>query len=253
MSSADRFGYEWSKFHEITPEYEQQFLRWVSPLKPQDFKNKIILDAGCGIGRNSLWPLKYGAKKVIAFDFDEKTVAVAKNNLFSYKNADVRYASIYDISYRNQFDVVMCIGVIHHLGNPREAIEHLIQAVKRGGILISWVYGYEGNEWIIRYINPIRKVTSMIPIPVTYFITLTPSLILFLLLKIYRRRHPYLKLLSSFHFWHVHSIVFDQLLPKIANYWKKEDVEKLFYDKRLRQMRIMHTNGNSWTVIARKV
>ena len=53
LGSQERFGYEWNKFNKIVPKYELQFLKWVFPLKKEDFKDKKILDAGCGIGRNS--------------------------------------------------------------------------------------------------------------------------------------------------------------------------------------------------------
>jgi len=115
MSSAERFGYEWNKFNKIIPEYEIQFLKWVYPLKKDDFKDKIILDAGCGTGRNSYWPLLYGAKKVVAFDFDKRIVDVAKKNLSQFENAEAVYQSIYDIAYENEFDIVFSIGVVQFL------------------------------------------------------------------------------------------------------------------------------------------
>ena len=64
LGSQERFGYEWKKYSQIIPEYEKQFLKWISPIEKKDFAGKKILDAGCGIGRNSFWPLTYGAKEV---------------------------------------------------------------------------------------------------------------------------------------------------------------------------------------------
>ena len=60
MASEDRFGYEWDKYSDIYPDYEQQFLNWISPLDSEDFIGKDILDAGCGMGRNSYYALQYG-------------------------------------------------------------------------------------------------------------------------------------------------------------------------------------------------
>ena len=161
MASQERFGYEWSKWTQIDREDEIQFLKWVYPLNKEDFKGKIVLDAACGKGKNAVWPLKYGAEKLVAFDYDKGTVAAAAKNLSKFKNATVEYNSVYDIKYRNQFDIVFCIGVIHHLEDPHKAIKKLVDAAKPNGTVLIWVYGYEGNEWIIKYINPLRKnITS---------------------------------------------------------------------------------------------
>jgi len=59
-------------------------------------------------------------------------------------------------------------------------------------------------------------------------------------------------MISNFRFWHVHSIVFDQLLPEIANYWKKEEVLSLLEGKGLKDIKILHTNSNSWTALGIK-
>lgn len=85
MASTERFGYEWNKFDKIIPDYETNFLKWVYPFKPKDFRNKRVLDAGCGTGRNSYWPLIYGAKEVVAFDYDKRTVSVAKKICLNLK------------------------------------------------------------------------------------------------------------------------------------------------------------------------
>ena len=83
MASEDRFGYEWDRYSDIYPEYEQQFLNWISPLDSEDFIGKDILDAGCGMGRNSYYALQYGAKYVTAFDAEMRSVQ-ASNILFTF-------------------------------------------------------------------------------------------------------------------------------------------------------------------------
>ncbi|MEK6933965.1 MAG: class I SAM-dependent methyltransferase [Nanoarchaeota archaeon] len=250
--SMDRFGYEWNKYNRIIPEYELQFLKWVFPLKKEDFKGKKILDAGCGIGRNSYWPLIYGAKKVLAFDYDPRTIEVAKRNLAKFKNAEIKYNSIYGIDFKNKFDISFSIGVIHHLEHPKEAVKKLIKATKKGGRVLIWVYGYEGNEWIVKYINPIRKITSKLPVFITHFIAYGFSIPLYVYVRLFKQKKDYLKQISRFKFWHLHSIVFDQLIPKIANYWRKEEACELMEKQGLKNIKAYQVNGNSWTVVGTK-
>ncbi len=253
MASEKRFGYEWSKYKDILPQYEKQFLGWVSPLTPDDFKNKVILDAGCGMGRNSYWPLKYGAKKVIAFDFDLKSVNAAKENLKEFPNAEVYYNSIYDIDFNNEFDIAFSIGVIHHLENPQKAIQNLARAVKPGGRVLIWVYAYQGNEWIVKFISPVRKlITSRLPPAFLNFLTYFVSLPFFIAVNIWPFNNPYLKQLKDFGFHHIHSIIFDQLLPEVANYWREEEAGNLLIQAGLKDIRTIRKNQNSWTVIGQK-
>jgi SAM-dependent methyltransferase len=75
--SPERFGYEWEAYAEILPEHEEQFRRWTAALSPADWLGKDFLDVGCGMGRNSFWPMKYGAASGVAVDIDERSLASA--------------------------------------------------------------------------------------------------------------------------------------------------------------------------------
>ena len=77
------------------------------------------------------------------------------------------------------------------------------------------------------------------------------SLPLFLYLR-YPQKHPYLKQLSNYRFKQVHAIVLDQLIPKIANYWKRGEVLNLFKNKNLKKIKIYRVNDNSWTILGTK-
>jgi SAM-dependent methyltransferase len=62
-----------------------------------------------------------------------------------------------------KFDYAFSVGVLHHLPDPRQGFMSLASRVKPGGRLSAWVYGAENNEWIVRFVNPVReKITSRI-------------------------------------------------------------------------------------------
>lgn len=254
MASSDRFGYEWNKYSGLHPAYESQFANWISPLTAVDFKNKTVLDAGCGMGRNSYWSLKWGANKVMAFDADMRSVTVAKKNLAQFPNAEIEFKSIYDIAWKDEFDIAFSIGVIHHLEQPRQALQNMVGALKPSGTLVLWVYSFEGNEWIVKYVDPIRKnITSRLPVGLVHYLSYFCSVPLWLFVKSGLGRSDYLKQLARFKFWHIHSIVFDQLLPTVANYWKKSEIEELVNGLGLRNYDIHSPpNGSGWTVIGTK-
>lgn len=249
-SSSSRFGYEWQKYSQLLPQHKEQFDKWTCLLSRDYFKDKEVLDAGGGMGRNSYWCLQYGADKVVLFDNDDRTVESAKNVLKSFPNAYVNKQNIYNLQYKDKFDIVMCIGVIHHLKEPTHAINNLAKAVKPGGKLLIWVYGYEGNEWIVRFINPIRFFTSRLPPVITDIISYCFSVPLYLRIKLLKSKNPYYQQLKGFDFDHIHAIVFDQLLPKIARYYKKEEAQSLL--SKLQDVQIARVNENSWCVMGTK-
>lgn len=228
MSSEHRFGYEWEKYSKLTGVYEDQFKNWTTGVGKEEWKDKTVLDAGCGMGRNSYWPMVWGAHSVTAFDHDERSVRSAKETLKDFSTAEVLFKSIYDIEWKDRFDIAFSIGVIHHLKDPKKAVANMVTALKPGGRLLVWVYSYEGNEWIVRYVDPVRKlITSKLPPSVVHVLSYFCSVPLYAFVKIFKGPSKYLAQLSTFDFWHVHSIVFDQLIPDVANYWKKEEVSAL--------------------------
>ena len=248
MSSENRFGYEWDKYSWITENYEKQFLNWTAPLQSSDWSGKKVLDVGCGMGRNSYWPMKWGAASITAFDYDARSVERARDTLKEYQHAEVHFKSVYDISWKDTFDIAFSIGVIHHLKEPRQALTNMVTALKPGGLLLVWVYSYEGNEWIVRYINPIRiHLTSRLPVGLVHFLSYFCSVPLYAFVKLFKGPSKYLKQLSTFDFWHVHSIVFDQLIPDVANYWKKEEVHDLALGMSLDAVSVeAPSNGSGW-------
>lgn len=255
MASTDRFGYEWQRYSEMNPDHEGQFRGWVHPLTARDIAGKKVLDAGCGMGRNSYWMLRWGARELVAFDADVRSVASARRTLQHFANASVQQQDIYAIPWHDEFDIVFSIGVIHHLREPRTAIRKLVYALKKDGTLVIWVYSREGNEWIIRWINPIRThITSRLPIALTYLLTYAFSVPLWLFVRIARGPTDYLAHVSRFSFHHLHGIVFDQLLPEVANYWSRTEVRALVDGLPLKDIRVVRSpHGAGWTLIAQKI
>jgi SAM-dependent methyltransferase len=251
--SPDRFGYEWAKYDEVRPDYERQFQRWTPFFRPEDWKGKSVLDVGCGTGRNSFWALTYGADAAVAIDVDLRSLDVARRNLEPFKNASVLQTSAYDIGFADYFDIAFSIGVIHHLENPELALAQMVKAVKPGGNVLIWVYGRENNEWIVRYADPLRKLLfSWLPIQIVHHLSLYPTILLWLVLRLGFGRVEYFKLIKGFSFRHLRSIVFDQMLPKIAHYWPRETVKQLMEGAGLKDVRLEWVNEISWAAIGTK-
>lgn len=252
IDTASRFGYQWRKYATIYPRQEEQFLNWIHPFVKEDFAGKDICDAGCGMGRNTYWLTKYGAKSIVAFDYAEAAVESARALLENFPDVRVERINIYDIDYPERFDVCLSIGVIHHLEHPRRAIERLVRSLRAGGKLIVWLYGYEGNERYVklfRVIHPLLKKISPASLEMAAYVF---SLPLYFWLSLGGGKSPYLKKISRLSYRYFHLMILDQLVPEIARYYRKKEVEELFSGTGLSDVQIYHNLNYSWTVIGTK-
>ena len=253
QGSPDRFGYEWGAYGETLPEHEEQFRRWTPHVAPEDWRGLRFLDVGCGMGRNSVWPMRYGASGGVAADIDDRSLATAAHNLSPYPTVQVLRCSAYDLAFRDEFDIAFAIGVIHHLEFPERALARMLEAVKPGGRVMIWVYGRENNGWLLPLLNPMRKALfSRLPVSITHHLSLYPTALLWLLLRLGLRPTAYFGLIATFGFGHLRSIVFDQMLPRISHYWSREEVAALMEGVGLGDVRLAWVNEMSWAAIGTK-
>jgi len=66
------------------------------------------------------------------------------------------------------------------------------------------------------------------------------------------QRIEYFRLLRRLSFRNMRSIVFDQMLPKIANYWPRDHVARLLREAGLEDVRLAWVNQMSWSAIGTK-
>jgi len=203
--SPERFGYSWDRFHELSADQEEQFRRWTSLIDPETgWKDKTILDVGCGTGRNSYWALTYGASEGLAIDVDDRSLSHARRKLESFPGMEVRKESVYELEIADRFDIVFSIGVIHHLENPIAALRNMAHAVKPGGKVLIWVYGYENMELYVNVLNPLRQfLFSKLPMPVIWWLAFLPTGLLWVLLRAGFGSIRYFKLIRGFSFMHL--------------------------------------------------
>jgi SAM-dependent methyltransferase len=245
--SPERFGYEWGKYAAIAPEYEEQFRRWLPFYDSASWRGKVFMDVGCGMGRNSFWPLRDGAARGYSIDLDDRSLAAAGRNLKDFSGSQVVKCSAYDIPWRDEVDIAFSIGVIHHLEFPERALAAMTRAARPGGQVAMWVYGRENNGWLLWALNPARKILfSRLPISWVHFLSVLPAALLWILLRLGLSQLEYFRLIRTFTFPHLRSIVFDQMLPRIANYWSKDEVVALMKSAGLSDIEVSWVNQMSW-------
>ncbi|MBN1335234.1 MAG: methyltransferase domain-containing protein [Deltaproteobacteria bacterium] len=134
-------AHAWTTFDKAERVWEEAFLDVIQPLEPADFLGRTALDAGAGFGRNALFAARYGAE-VVALDESPEAVDAARRNLAGLFSAHVVQGDVTAPPFREgAFDLVFCLGVLHHLREPRPAFDRLGRLLPSGGRLSVWVYG----------------------------------------------------------------------------------------------------------------
>ena len=257
------FGWQWQEFVEMYDQYEAQFLDWIDPIQPDFFRDKVVLDAGCGNGRHAFYAARYGSREIVGMDLSD-AVETAYANMGKMPNAHVVQGDIYHPPFARRdgagpFDFIYSIGVLHHLPDPEAGFESLLRFLRPGGAIFAWVYGYENNGVVHGFINPLRKgVTTRMRPSALPVIAWPMAVALQAVVKgVYRPLHPtpafkmlpsreYLYSLSSFSFRRNYNIVFDHLVAPVAFYLRRDEFEGWFRRRGLRDVRISWRNQNPW-------
>lgn len=263
LQVAAEFGEQWHRYDEKRPEYHQQFLDWIRPVEPEFFKGKVVLDGGCGKGRHLLASATFEPELVVGVDLGD-AIYLAREATREMDNVALVRGDMLCLPFKEGvFDYGYSVGVLHHLPDPQGGFNSVVRALKSGGHVSAWVYGYENNEWIVSFVNPIRKhLTNRMPRPLLKVLSwLLGGLVLGVTRGIYRpwnRLFPsvrlfyqdYLLYIADFPHREVESIVYDQLNPEIAYYLPRETFAAWFTE--MEDVTIEWHNRNSWRGFARK-
>jgi len=260
--TAEAFGWEWQAFPEIEARHEQQFLDWIAPARPETFRDKVVVEGGCGKGRHTRLVARYGARAIIGVDLSD-AVDVAFANTRGEPNAHIVQADLRALPLRpGTCDLAFSVGVLHHMSEPFEGFQSLARAVTPGGTISIWVYGAENNRWISGFISPLRTALfSRLPPRALYAFSWLASIPLWIALRVlYRpaargglswlRRwlfyYPYLGYISEFPFREIHNIVHDHLAAPVAHYVRRDEVERWYHRIGAGRVTVDWHNRNSW-------
>jgi len=121
----------------------------------KQFKNKTVLDLGCGNGSISIALLKRGAKFCHGIDFGKKNIQTAKyftKKLKLQKKSKFTYGNIVNYKPKKKYDFIVCSAVLHHLKNKKDVLKtlkNITLACRPGTYFNFFVRGFSG----IRYLS----------------------------------------------------------------------------------------------------
>ena len=112
-----------------------------------------ILDAGCGSGVGTEYLVHLNPQaQVTGIDLSAGTLAVAQERCrrSGAERVQFHHLSLYDADQLpGEFDLINCVGVLHHTPDPIRGIQALAQKLAPGGIFHIFVYG-ELGRWEIK-------------------------------------------------------------------------------------------------------
>ena len=253
------FGKQWKRYTENDGYYASVdlFKDFCGPLfTPAEISGKRVLDIGSGTGRIVNMLLEVGASHVVAVEPSD-AFKVLKANTRRDRNKvtclNVSGEKIPEV----KVDLAVSFGVLHHIPHPKPVVDRVYQVLPRGGKFIIWLYGHEGNEIYLALFNPIRKITRLMPDflldMLANMLNLIMSPYIWLCKYINLPLKKYIPKVFGKMDWHNRKvIIFDQLNPAYAKYYRRAEAENLLELSGFHNVKSFHRHSYSWTVLGEK-
>ena len=251
------FGHQWKQHEENSGYYASMelFKDIISPLlRIEDLKGARVAEIGSGTGRIVNILLESGVRHVFAVEPSE-SFNILRQNVSDPNKVTCLKIKGGDLQAYGDLDFVFCIGSIHHILDPKTVITSAYNALRKGGRMVVWLYGYEGIEIYVNCIKAIRFITTRIPDTALRIIVRMIDIPLVVYMHLCSRfKLPfaeYSKVLMKLEPLHRRLTIFDQLNPNYAKYYKYEEALNLL-SGRFQDIKIKNRRNYSWTVVGTK-
>jgi 2-polyprenyl-3-methyl-5-hydroxy-6-metoxy-1,4-benzoquinol methylase len=130
----------------------RRFYNSMRELLIQNRMTKVrVLDAGCGTGNTSV-ALANQFKEADFFGLDNSAPSLLKAKQLSeqkhLRNIHFRKWNLMKpIPYEEKFDVVLCLGVLHHTANMKRVLDNIYASLNDQGELFLWIYAKHGRYY----------------------------------------------------------------------------------------------------------
>lgn len=128
-----------------------------------------VLDAGCGTGNTSV-SLAKQFSDVEFYGVDNCKASLSKANSLAKANkiTNVQYRRwnlVNPLPFTFQFDIIVCLGVLHHTSNMQTVLQNLADSLSDKGELYLWIYAQTGrykhslNMKLLKILNNFKPKT----------------------------------------------------------------------------------------------
>lgn len=271
LRTADAFASSWNTVREGSVYSREQFLDWIAPIEPGSLAGISVLELGHGNGSLLAHAGTLGPGRLAGIELGDTLEATRRNlahlppGLVELHRGDLVTADL------GAFDLVYCIGVLHHLADPDAGFRSLLRHTRPGGRFHAWVYAREGNALVRLVVEPVRRVASRLPWWLTKYGLALPLVVPFFLyaraLRAVARRTgkgerleralplgSYALWIAGRPFWFFHHVAFDQLVTPRTTYIDRSTADRWLASPEVEpgSSYVILRNGNSWKLGGRR-
>jgi len=225
---ADGWGFEWEKKAEgkfeidtlygETEEGELNNFFDLLGITPDDLRDKVILDAGCGCGRLTKALGEFGTE-VLGID-----IASSIEHIYEYcklnKNVHIIQADVLDLPFKNAaFDYVWSKLTVCYVRNPEQAFKNLSDLLKPSGKLFVSVPSKTDVSFTVK-LRDFLRMSYCIPRSLLFYLSWCLAPLLCLAKRLFEKRRTSLRSNAFF--------LFNAMQPKFYTRHTYEEIRGWF-------------------------
>ncbi|NCA70768.1 MAG: class I SAM-dependent methyltransferase [Sphingobacteriia bacterium] len=251
------FGDQWVRFTDNSGYYgsPELFADLLSPLlDPADVAGQRVADIGSGSGRIVGMLLAAGAAHVTAIEPSRAFEVLSERFAGESRRVTCHRLAGAEIGTLGPFDLVVSLGVLHHIPDPAPVVAAAHAALRPGGRCFIWLYGREGNELYLALVRPLRAITTRLPDPVLEGLVRAIDLPLAAYIRLCRVMPLPMRAYMRDHLGRLDPdkrrlTIFDQLNPAYAKYYTHEEAHDLLANAGFVDIALHHRHGYSWSLV----
>ena len=150
-------------YSQISSPFLTKLERQIGPNKIKiqtQFDKPKILVAGCGTGQHVCIAKDYLNSNILAIDLSLQSLAYAKRKTdeLGFDNIEYLHADILELNkLKKKFDVIECVGVLHHMEKPMKGLEILLNLLEPHGFMKLGLYSDKARQHIVHIREFIKK------------------------------------------------------------------------------------------------
>lgn len=226
-----------------------------------EITGRRVAEIGAGTGRIVSMLLDRGAAHVVAIEPSDAVDALRDNLARRDDSEKVTVLRVRgeQIPTDQAFDLVLSVGVLHHIPDPAPVVRAAYQALAPGGRMVAWVYGHEGNRAYLSLVGPLRQLTTRLPHAALSTLCHGLNLALDAYLAACKKGAPLplasyvTNVIGRFSRQKRHRVIYDQLNPAYAKYYREAEARALLEDAGFGNVQLYHRHGYSWTVVGERL